>query len=217
MGRNREALINSKLSNKKRGAGNKPGRMIIRALIIKHKMNLSDEETIYGIQENLYMQYFIGLSEFTDKPIFDPSLFLTIRKCLGTNNFNQMSVALLFSQLEKAKSVAESKDSDKNNNLPTPIQQEDDKFTDTEGREHKGALKIDATCADAEVRYPTDIDLLHDGSKVLNRLMQKLCKSFSLEHPNSHCNKARKSYLEVIKQKKAKSSLTKRNWSYYLT
>ena len=25
-------------------------------------------------------------------------------------------------------------------------------------------MKIDATCCDAEVRYPTDVDLLEDGS-----------------------------------------------------
>ena len=28
---------------------------------------------------------------------------------------------------------------------------------------HLGLLKIDASCADAEVRYPTDLDLIHDG------------------------------------------------------
>lgn len=44
-----EILYNSKLGNNKRGAGNKAARMIIGALIIKHKMNLSDEETIYTI------------------------------------------------------------------------------------------------------------------------------------------------------------------------
>ena len=32
------------------------------------------------IQENPYMQYLCGLSEFTDKPLFDPSLFTTVRK-----------------------------------------------------------------------------------------------------------------------------------------
>ncbi|MGL5980843.1 MAG: transposase, partial [Phocaeicola sp.] len=100
-----EILYNSKLGNKKRGAGNKPARMIIGALIIKHKMNLSDEETIYAIQENPYMQYFLGLSEFTDKPIFDSSLFVTIRKRLGTDDFNEMSLTLLLTQLEKAKSA----------------------------------------------------------------------------------------------------------------
>lgn len=196
-----EKLYNSKLLNKKRGAGNKPARMIIGALSIKHKMNLSDEETIYAIQENSYMQYFLGLSEFTDKPIFDPSLFVAICKRLDTNDFNQISVALLLFQLEKTKSVTESNDSDKSNNPATPTQQDDDKFTDSADRKHKGALKIDATCADSEVRHPTDIDLLHDGSKVINRLMQKFCKSFSLEQPNSHYNKARKFYLEVIKRK----------------
>ena len=32
-------------------------------------------------------------------------------------------------------------------------------FTDSKGREHKGVLKIDATCSDAEMRYPVDVDL----------------------------------------------------------
>ena len=40
-----ELVYNSKLNNGKRGAGNKPARMIIGALLIKHKLNLSDEET----------------------------------------------------------------------------------------------------------------------------------------------------------------------------
>lgn len=45
--------------------------MIIGACIIKHKFNLSDEETIEMIRENPYIQYFCGLTEFTDTPIFD--------------------------------------------------------------------------------------------------------------------------------------------------
>ena len=42
--------------------------IIIEALIIKYKINPSDEETILVIQENPYMQYFVGLSEFIDTP-----------------------------------------------------------------------------------------------------------------------------------------------------
>lgn len=68
--------------------------MIIGALLIKYKMNLSDEETILAIQENPYMQYLVGLSELIGKPIFEPSLFVTIRKRLGNNDFNDMSVSL---------------------------------------------------------------------------------------------------------------------------
>ncbi|MGL4993990.1 MAG: transposase [Bacteroidales bacterium] len=211
-----EILYNSKLGNNKRGAGNKPARMIIGALIIKHKMNLSDEETIYTIQENPYMQYFLGLSEFTDKPIFNSSLFVTIRKRLGTDDFNEMSLTLLLTQLEKAKSANQSdkdeKDKKDKNNTPNSssanqVSENESQFTDSQGRKHQGSLKIDATCADAEVRYPTDIDLLHDSSRVINRLMSKLCKNFSLQQPNSHYKQARKSYLEVIKRKKKSKKL----------
>ena len=36
-----EKVYNSKLHNDKRGAGNKPARMVIGAMVIKHKLNLS--------------------------------------------------------------------------------------------------------------------------------------------------------------------------------
>ena len=90
-----EKEYNSRLDNQKKGAGNKPARMILGAMIIKHKLNLSDAETIEIIRESPYMQYFCGLHEFTDKPIFDPSLFVTIRKRLSEEELNKMTVKLL--------------------------------------------------------------------------------------------------------------------------
>lgn len=130
-----ERLYNRRLNNGKRGAGNKPARMIIGSLLIKHKMNLSDEETILAIQENPYMQYFVGLSEFTDKPIFDPTLFVTIRKRLDNNDFNDMSVSLLKIQVEKARISAKekSKDKDDSNSGSSPATDEDAEFTDSQG------------------------------------------------------------------------------------
>ena len=65
-----EKEYNSRLDNRKKGAGNKPARMILGAMIIKHKLNLSDAETVEIIRESPYMQYFCGLHEFTDKPIY---------------------------------------------------------------------------------------------------------------------------------------------------
>lgn len=38
-----EKEYNSRLSNKDRGAGNKPARMIVGAMIVKHKLCLSDQ------------------------------------------------------------------------------------------------------------------------------------------------------------------------------
>ena len=93
-----EKEYNSRLDNQKKGAGNKPARMILGAMIIKHKLSLSDAETIEIIRESPYMQYFCGLHEFTDKPVFDPSLFVTIRKRISEEELNKMTVKLLNKQ-----------------------------------------------------------------------------------------------------------------------
>jgi IS5 family transposase len=53
--------IYSKKFNQSSGAKAISPRIIIGALIIKHKLNLSDEETLQTISENPYMQFFLGL------------------------------------------------------------------------------------------------------------------------------------------------------------
>ena len=77
--------------SKDKGRPSKDARLVIGAIIIKHKKGLSDEEVIAEIQENPYLQYFVGLKEFTHEPIFDPSLFVTLRKRLGREAFDQFS------------------------------------------------------------------------------------------------------------------------------
>jgi hypothetical protein len=42
-------------------------RMVIGALIIKHKLTLSDRDTVDMISENMYMQYFCGLKSMQTK------------------------------------------------------------------------------------------------------------------------------------------------------
>ena len=54
-------------------------RRIIGALILKHKLVLSDEETVLQIQENAYMQYFLGYTSYEAEPVFSPTLFVEIR------------------------------------------------------------------------------------------------------------------------------------------
>ena len=87
-----EKVYNKRLKNDTVGACNRPGRMAIAALIIKHKLGLSDEETILAIQENPYMQYMCGLTEYSDRPIFDPSLFTTIRKRITIDDINALTL-----------------------------------------------------------------------------------------------------------------------------
>ena len=59
-----EKEYNKRLRNSHNSAGNKPARMVVGALIVKHVEKLSDEKTIQAILENPYMQYLFGLEKF---------------------------------------------------------------------------------------------------------------------------------------------------------
>ena len=56
---------------------------MIGAVIIKHKLCLSDEEAVQQIQENPYLQYFVGLPGYQMEAPFASSLFVEIRKRIG--------------------------------------------------------------------------------------------------------------------------------------
>lgn len=66
-------------------------RLILGSLIIKHMCNLDDRETVDLISENIYMQYFLGYTSFTDEKPFDASLFVDFRKRLGVDNVNAIN------------------------------------------------------------------------------------------------------------------------------
>lgn len=218
-----EKIYNSKLSNKVKGAGNKPARMVIGAMIVKHKLALSDEETIQIIRENPYMQYLCGLAELTDKPIFDPSLFVTIRKRITDKEINEMTRRLL-EEAKKRKAKAEEKcDEDGHDETPgneAGKHDEEDGFAkehvDSKGRLHKGVLKMDATCAETEVRYPVDVDIIHDGCKVVDRYIGRLCKALHISKPHTYYKDARRVYLELVKLKKKGGRLVRQTKSAML-
>ena len=209
-----EREYNSRLNNLEKGAGNKPARLILGAMLIKHKLCLSDIETIELIRENPYMQYLCGLTEFTDKPIFDPSLFVTIRKRISEEELNEMTTRLLLEQKRKQEEKrGETGNNEGNNNQESPssvVQDSDDvEYTDSKGQLHKGVLKIDATCADAEVRYPVDVDLVHDGCKAIDGIISKVCASLGISGIKTCYNDARRFYLELVKRKKKGGKLVR--------
>ena len=195
------------LNNQRAGAGAKPTRMVVGAMIIKHVARLSDVDTIAMIQENPYMQYMCGLAEFTDQPIFDPSLFVDLRKRISDDDINGMTEALLKRQQEmkeEARRREEDEARSRGAEPPAPPAEDPDAkaFTDSKGREHKGILKIDATCADAEVRYPVDVDIIDDGCRVIDRFIRRICSKAHITAPKTFYAKARQAYLLLVKKKK---------------
>ena len=123
-------------------------RMVIGALIIKHKMNLDDRGTVMMIQENIYMQYFCGLQSFTTKRPFDPSLFVDIRKRLGSEEFDTFNRHVI----ERAEQIRPHQGRIKTKKI---------RGSDDDLPANKGTLKVDATVADQEIKYPTDLNLLN--------------------------------------------------------
>src|SRR5699024_5159713 len=61
----------------------KPARLVIGALIIKHRLGLSDVETIEQLRENPYLQFFCGFERYQCEPGFAPTLFVKLRERLS--------------------------------------------------------------------------------------------------------------------------------------
>ena len=57
-----------------------PSRMAFGAVFINEYDHLTDEGAVQSLQENPYMQYFVGLHEFHAEPLFDPSMMVHFRK-----------------------------------------------------------------------------------------------------------------------------------------
>ncbi len=80
---------------RKKGRESLNARIAIGAMIIKHKLKLSDRETVSLISENPYMQHFVGLDRFQSKPLFDASLFVKLRKRMGAKAFDEFTTILI--------------------------------------------------------------------------------------------------------------------------
>lgn len=183
------------------GAPGIDARIVIGALIIKHLEKLDDRGTIQTIMENPFMQYFLGLSNFTYKEVFDPSLFVTIRKRVGVEKFDQMTQLLIEMSLGKKNMNVEGSvdeaDKEGENKIDKPDRPKADKPV-----RNKGKLKVDATVADAYIKFPTDLDLLNDSREKAEELIDKLAKQLELEKkPRTYRRKARKSFLLIAKKK----------------
>lgn len=83
------------------GAIAKPFRMALGALIIKEKLGISDRETVEQIQENPYLQYFLGMPAYSSEEPFDPSMMVHFRERIDKNLVNKINQKMVKSLREK--------------------------------------------------------------------------------------------------------------------
>lgn len=164
-------------------------RLVLGAIIIKHMCDLDDRETVDQISENVYMQYFLGYSSFSDVAPFDPSLFVEFRKRLGLEQINAINERILQVKLKIEKQNKTNSKADKDKEPPT----------------HEGSMIIDATACPQDIAYPTDLDLLNDAREKTEELMDIAFKDSTLtEKPRNYREVARKVYLKTA-QKRSKT------------
>ncbi|MEG3927724.1 IS5 family transposase [Microcoleus sp. D3_18a_C4] len=171
------------------GAPAKSFRMALGALIIKEKLGISDRETVEQIRENPYLQYFIGQSTYSNELPFDPSLLVHFRQRISPNLINKVNERMV----EKMRSII-------------PVKTEKKKDSDAKNESpNRGKLIVDATCAPADISYPTDLGLLNGArvhtEKIID-ILYKQIKGKSNKKPRTYRNLARKDYLAVAKQRR---------------
>lgn len=71
---------------------------------------------------------------------------------------------------------------------------------------------VDATCAPADIRYPTDCSLLNEGREKLEAIIDDLFEPFKkrMDKPRTYRQNARKEYLNLAKAKKPKPKAIRR-------
>lgn len=206
------STYNRQLENKFTGADNINPRVAIGAIIIKHMCDLSDRETILQIQENMYMQYFIGYSSFSNEAPFDPSLFVDIRKRLSIEHINEINEKIL-GLIDKS-AVEQTKDNSEQNNGPSDmglindmpvLEKAQDLITDYDDESkpiHRGSLLMDATACPQDIAYPTDLSLLNDAREKSEELIDILQQTLTTPKPRTYRQTARKIYLKTAQKKK---------------
>lgn len=177
-------------------------RMALGALIIQERLQLSDRDTIEQIMENPYLQYFIGLSGFQTAAPFHHSLMTHFRKRISDKLMREVNEALA---VEAVKTASRSdNDDDTPKSGPTSTSGRKKKTTNKDDP-NQGVLLLDATCAPADVAYPTDLNLLNEAREKLEGIVDTLHQPLigQTPKPRTYRQKARKAFLVVSKQRRA--------------
>lgn len=206
------------------GEGRAPisGRVIIGAMIIKHIENLTDRATIQHIQENMFMQYFLGYSSFTNEAPFTAPLFVTIRKRMSLELTSKISDAIALYCISDHEPEVPEAAQEIDTDPPTvvggtkteePVAQQlsttmpSSAIVRPTHTPHKGKLIMDATVAPQHITFPTDLKLLNAARRKSEQLIDLLYAPalHGPVKPRTYRNNAHESFLNTAK-KKAKTS-----------
>ena len=95
-----------------------PLRMALGILVIQKRKKLSDRAVIKEIQENPYLQYFIGMERFSHEPPVKPTALVSFRKRLTADFLMEANEYIL--EVAGATQEHKGKNESRNAKVPTP-------------------------------------------------------------------------------------------------
>jgi IS5 family transposase len=187
-----EGLYVRTLAGTGMGAPARSVRVALGALIIKEHLGATDEETVEQIRENPYLQYFLGFEEYRDEAPFHPTMFVHFRKRLGKKVLADINEIIAVKAMKKtvAEKTDASGDTDKDESDPPPAP-----------GEKKGKLIIDASCAPADITFPTDLKILNEARLKSEEIVDALHDPLKgkQKKPRTYRRVARKEFLAATK------------------
>ena len=186
--------------SEKMGAPAKPFRMALGALIIKEYLGTSDRETVERIKESPYLQYFLGLPGFTNQAPFEASMFVYFRKRLNQELIGRINDRIVWNLMPKQQKTKPGEET-------AEEQSQANAERESELPQNQGKLILDASCAPADINYPTDLKLLNQAREQTERLIDQLYEQVKQKldkKPRTYRRIARKDYLELAKQRRPK-------------
>ena len=193
-------------------------RIAYGAIYVSEKMKLTDRETVEYIAENPYIQYFLGLSEFRQGELFDASMMVHFRKRFPAEVINEINLYMhgASAGIKEPEEISEAEEAQEAAEVAEAFDENVEGVHDP--TTNKGKLLLDATCAPADIRYPSDISLLNEARENLEDMIDEL---WHLTPRNGHKTdysrkKAHRGYLSIIKQKQPRRSKLRKEIRYQL-
>lgn len=169
-----------------------PFRIALGVLIIQKRKKLSDRGVIKEIQENPYLQYFLGMEKFSHEAPIKPSVLVSFRKRLTADYLMEANEYIL--EISGVTKEHEIKNESRNAKAAN---------TFSDDIENLGTEILDATCSPSNIRYPQDFSLLNEAREKLEDMIDYFHKNFHpWDKPRTYRRVARKEYLALAKSKK---------------
>ena len=142
------------------GRGAITSRIAFGAIYAKESLNLTDRGIVEHINENVYLQYFLGLPEYENAPLFDSSMMVHFRRRFAPGFILDVNEYICTGKWP------EHKDGGDNQDTPDLPVESDAK--------HEGRLTLDATVAPSDIRHPNDVLLLDECRENLEAMIDEL-------------------------------------------